>query len=247
MHRFVQRAFLVVALVSAVTLAGCSMAIDPSYFLGIQEEVEEQFGASYLLPVPDALPIYTIQGNFGEFSHRPEYGGQYAWDFVTQEEAGFEVLAARGGVVRAVHTDSDTVCSDLNVRADGTPLPNCWTYANFVLLDHGNDESSLYLHLAAGTVTVAAGEVVQRGQLLGIAGTTGWSTLIHLHFQVEETPCLMSDEAVRAQCEGVPGWWWTASLPIAFDDADVRAKHPDGIPTSDPATNPYRSDNISVS
>jgi hypothetical protein len=57
----------------------------------------------------------------------------------------------------------------------------------------------------------------------------------------------MSDEAVRAQCEGVPGWWWTASLPIAFDDADVRAKHPDGIPTSDPATNPYRSDNISVS
>lgn len=246
MQRFMHRALLAATLLVTFALTGCSMAIDPGYFLGIEQDVEEQFGASYLLPIPDTLPIYVIQGNFGAFSHRPEFGGQYAWDFVTQEEAGFDVLAARGGMVRAVHSDSDTVCSGLDVHADGTPLLNCWTYANYVLLDHGNDESSLYLHLAPGTVTVAAGEVVQRGQLLGTAGTTGWSTLIHLHFQVQETPCLMSDDAVRARCEAAPGWWWTLSLPAAFDDADVRAKYPDGIPTSDDATNPYTSDNAPI-
>lgn len=228
----------------ALALGGCSLPIDQSYFedlyelIGVSDDEGEEPDNLYLLPVADSLPIEVIQGNFGTFSHRPELGGEYAFDFVNAESTGFEVLAARGGTVRAVQTDSDVTCSDLNVRADGTDLANCWTYANFVLIDHGDDTSALYLHFAPETIVVEPSQEVERGELLGVAGTTGWSTLIHLHFHLEATPC--------AQCEERPGWWWTATIPVSFSDADVLEKHPDGIPTDSSETNPYVSDNSPV-
>jgi hypothetical protein len=238
----------------SLALGGCSLSIDQSYFDDIYDLIGgsddgDAGGAAatdYLLPMPDDMDIYVIQGNFGSFSHRPELGGQHAWDFVDAERDGFDVLAARGGTVRAVQTDSDITCSDLDVRDDGTTLPNCWTFANFVLIDHGDGTSALYLHFAPDTVAVEPGQEVERGQLLGTAGTTGWSTVIHLHYHLEATPCAQSDAAARAQCEADPGWWWTATIPSSFVDEDVLVKHPDGIPTDDPETNPYHSDNAPV-
>lgn len=237
-------------------LGGCSLSVDQGYFDDIYDllglsgddggERAPVADGSYLLPVADDMPVYVIQGNFGTFSHRPELGGQHAWDFVNETSTGFDVLAARGGTVRAVQTSSDITCSDLDVRDDGTTLPNCWTLANFVLIDHGDGTSALYLHFAPNTVLVEPGQLVDRGQLLGSAGTTGWSTVIHLHFHAEATPCAQADPVARAQCETQPGWWWTATIPSSFADVDVLAKHPDGIPTDSDEKNPYASDNVPV-
>jgi murein DD-endopeptidase MepM/ murein hydrolase activator NlpD len=58
--------------------------------------------------------------------------------------------------------------------------------ANYVIVDQGNGYESLYLHLSA--VTVAAGHAVQRGDLVGYSGQTGWSCGPHLHFQVQLSP-----------------------------------------------------------
>jgi murein DD-endopeptidase MepM/ murein hydrolase activator NlpD len=55
-------------------------------------------------------------------------------------------------------------------------------YGNYVILVHGGGLLTLYGHLAVTTVKV--GDHVAQGQQLGIEGTTGNSTGVHLHFEV---------------------------------------------------------------
>lgn len=59
------------------------------------------------------------------------------------------------------------------------------SWGNYVKIDHGNGVSSLYAHMKPG-LKVSAGQSVSQGQALGIMGTTGSSTGIHLHFEVYE-------------------------------------------------------------
>lgn len=53
---------------------------------------------------------------------------------------------------------------------------------NMVRIDHGNGVETVYGHL--DSIKVKVGDNVQRGQGVGIMGTTGASTGIHLHFEV---------------------------------------------------------------
>lgn len=55
-------------------------------------------------------------------------------------------------------------------------------YGNMVQIDHGGGIQTLYGHFAK--LFVVAGQSVNRGDQLGIMGTTGRSTGIHLHFEV---------------------------------------------------------------
>jgi murein DD-endopeptidase MepM/ murein hydrolase activator NlpD len=58
-------------------------------------------------------------------------------------------------------------------------LPN---YGKTVIIDHGLDIFSLYLHLEE--FKVSEGQMVKRGQLIGLSGDTGYTTAPHLHFSV---------------------------------------------------------------
>ena len=75
---------------------------------------------------------------------------------------GTNILAARGGVV-ITSTYSNS-------------------YGNYVVVSHGNNESTLYAHM--NSRAVKEGDVVSQGQVLGYVGTTGRSTGNHLHFEV---------------------------------------------------------------
>lgn len=55
-------------------------------------------------------------------------------------------------------------------------------YGIHVVIDHGGSLTSLYGHLSQ--IKVRTGEVVYRGQVIGISGSTGRSTGPHLHFEV---------------------------------------------------------------
>lgn len=54
---------------------------------------------------------------------------------------------------------------------------------NFVLIDHGQGLSSIYLHLSK--LNVKTGDKVTKGQKIGEVGSTGRSTSAHLHWGVQ--------------------------------------------------------------
>ena len=55
---------------------------------------------------------------------------------------------------------------------------------NLVTIDHGDGLVTKYMHHAE--IYVKEGDTVEKGQQIGLSGTTGNSTGNHLHFQVEE-------------------------------------------------------------
>lgn len=62
---------------------------------------------------------------------------------------------------------------------------------NLVTIRHeenGVVEYTSYGHLAADSVTVQIGDLVEQGQIIGTVGDTGDSAAVHLHFQVNAGP-----------------------------------------------------------
>lgn len=55
-------------------------------------------------------------------------------------------------------------------------------YGNRVVIDHGNGTRTLYAHMSR--IDVVVGQSVNRGNQLGLMGSTGRSTGTHLHFEV---------------------------------------------------------------
>ena len=76
----------------------------------------------------------------------------------------------------------------IRASAPGRVLSAYWSsvYGNRLILDHGLVRgvglASIYNH--ATSYTVSVGQQVQRGQVIGYVGSTGWSTGCHLHYTV---------------------------------------------------------------
>jgi murein DD-endopeptidase MepM/ murein hydrolase activator NlpD len=90
---------------------------------------------------------------------------------------------------------------------------------NYVMIDHGKNEYSLYAHLRPGSVRVEVGTQVKAGDVIGKLGSSGNSTEPHLHFHV----CDKSDPLM---CAGMPVNFsnvtiqW-ADLPRPIQSGDV--------------------------
>jgi len=59
---------------------------------------------------------------------------------------------------------------------------NLFNYGKTVIIDHGLNIFSLYLHL--DEFKVSEGQIVHRGQVIGLSGDTGYSSAPHLHFSI---------------------------------------------------------------
>lgn len=68
--------------------------------------------------------------------------------------------------------------------AAGTVEQSGWNggYGRYVRIDHGNGYQTAYGHLSA--LAVEAGEDVRKGEVIGFAGSSGYSTGPHVHFEV---------------------------------------------------------------
>ena len=103
----------------------------------------------------------------GELSSR--YGMRTLFG-VTRMHNGIDISAPMGTPIKAA--DSGTV-----VLAD-------WNggYGKCVIINHGGGMATLYGHLSE--IQVAYGQQVSQGQVIGLCGSTGFSTGPHLHFEV---------------------------------------------------------------
>lgn len=83
---------------------------------------------------------------------------------------GVDFSAPTGTEIRAM--------ADARVRFAGVMSG----FGNVVWLDHGGSILSVYAHLSS--IGVREGELVRRGQAVGLSGATGDVTAPHLHFEV---------------------------------------------------------------
>ena len=72
----------------------------------------------------------------------------------------------------------------VKAAGDGVVLYAGWIrgYGQIVILDHGNQMSTVYAHLSA--ITVQEGAKVSAGSTVGRVGSSGVATATHLHFEV---------------------------------------------------------------
>jgi murein DD-endopeptidase MepM/ murein hydrolase activator NlpD len=90
----------------------------------------------------------------------------------------------------AGHRALDIVAdSGTPVRASdrGTVVLSGWStigYGFRVVIDHGNDYLTLYAHLS--DIYVQPGQVVAKGQVIGLSGANGNVTGPHLHFEIRD-------------------------------------------------------------
>ena len=137
------------------------------------------------MPFAAGSEVTVMQGNHGYFSHTGS--SVYAVDWDVPE--GTEVVAVRGGLVLDLYEESDSGCAEAS----------CADQANYVVVDHGDGTFGQYWHLQQGGALVEIGDLVGRGDVLGLSGNTGWSTDPHLHLQVRDPlgqslPLLFEDQ-----------------------------------------------------
>jgi len=148
--------------------------------------------AGYRLPWAAGLSHAVSQGPGG----KPTHQSLYAWDFDLRYEL---VLAARGGRVSMVRDSERIGGCDSALGGRG----------NYILIDHGDGTSALYLHIDYQGALVQEGALVAQGDAIAYSGSSGLScgdggwAGPHLHFQVERT---------------VPGNSWSETIPVTFDD-----------------------------
>ncbi|WP_084600282.1 peptidoglycan DD-metalloendopeptidase family protein [Pontibacillus litoralis] len=63
-------------------------------------------------------------------------------------------------------------------------------YGNKVVINHNNGLKTVYAHMSS--IKVNAGQTVEKGQPIGIMGSTGDSTGVHLHFEVYKNGSLQN-------------------------------------------------------
>lgn len=90
---------------------------------------------------------------------------------------------------RSMHTGTDIVApsgKQIKAAGAGVVIMAGWNtaYGNMLIIDHGKGISSLYGHMSS--IKVSEGQSVQANDLIGLVGSTGWSTGAHLHFEVRE-------------------------------------------------------------
>lgn len=175
--KLIQRAYsdLITGVTDANTFAvqiGSRWATSLQYSQDLIEQMEY-----YDLYRLDRMTLMDFSEMIGQFSD--PCPGSYLTssfgyrDFDHKFHKGID-LGTNGEILPVYAAESGTV-----VRAEYDSLAGNW-----VLIDHGNGLVTKYMHFSH--TFVKEGQEVTKGQQIGLTGTTGRSTGIHLHFQVEE-------------------------------------------------------------
>lgn len=111
---------------------------------------------------PFQIPVPGVAGG-RNFGHRRVFNGQSR-----NPHSGADLRAATGTPIEAANRGRVVLAKDL------------FFSGNAVFLDHGHGLYTVYLHLSE--IGVEPGRIVERGEVVGLAGATGRVTGPHLHW-----------------------------------------------------------------
>ena len=123
-----------------------------------QSEPARYYTEGFLLPVRGRLTT-----EFGETRYVNGSPTSY-------RHLGLDIAAPAGTEVKAANCGKVILASSLKLTG------------NTVMIDHGEGLFSVYHHMRS--LSVKAGDLVERGQKIGEVGSTGFSTGPHLHFMI---------------------------------------------------------------
>jgi len=180
-----------------------------AYFRTRRSRFEQLYPVAFQLPVRG---LWTCtQGVDGAFTHQGAW--RHAFDFEVRDADG-QLSRAAGAVNEDFHcfrlpvlaaAEGTVVAVEAGVPDNGVGAMDVdRNWGNHVLLQHGVGLYSLVAHLARGSVKVHPGQVVRRGDVVGLVGSSGRSPRPHLHFHLQGAPVL-----------GAP------TLPCRFTDAVI--------------------------
>ena len=142
--------------------------------------------ARYRLPFADVGSFVISQAADGPLTTHSAADSENAVDFTLPENT--PIVAARDGTV--IETES----ANRYGGRDRVLL----NMANYVRILHADETVATYAHLAPGGVTVAPGQRVTAGTLIGYSGATGYTAGPHLHFVVQKPAPTAQGFAMRS-------------------------------------------------
>ena len=115
------------------------------------------------------------------------WSGEFAPPLSATPTDSFGTRRTFNGTVASVHKGADfraRVGTPVYASNDGvvTIAQPMFYEGNFVVLDHGQQLETLYMHLSR--IDVKVGDTIKRGEQLGLSGATGRVDGPHLHFAV---------------------------------------------------------------
>lgn len=140
----------------------------------------------------------------GSLSYNTHKGTDIALANDAVMQAGVSVLAvASGRVVRVRDGEPRSTLKDLQ-SATALRGQEC---GNGIVIDHGDDWTTQYCHMMAGSLNVAVGDTVQRGDKLGNVGRSGRTEFPHIHLTVRKSKAVIdpfTGDSNTRQCNTAP-------------------------------------------
>lgn len=124
-----------------------------------EETPKVYFNKSFGMPLYDNSKITSTFGEIRQTGNSVIHH----WGIDLKGREGASVGVMSGGIVKSTYFDT--------------------VYGNTIIVDHGEGIYSLYMHLQK--IKVKEGDVVERGDVIGLLGHTGYSTAPHLHISMK--------------------------------------------------------------
>ncbi len=146
-----------------------------------------------------AIDVLALDANYAPQVNDKDENASYAgWDR--------EIVAPGAGTVVYVRND---VPNNPNANGPDEKLlaaqhdPVLAVAGNCVIVDHGNKEFSVMMHMRQGSVVAKVGDRVQQGEVIGHLGNSGDSFGPHLHYQLQSGPELFRDPSIPFNFQNV--------------------------------------------
>ena len=145
----------------------------------IQNEINEKVEALRREEERKMLAEASRVRGTGELKWPVATGGYITSGFGTRQHPVFKVYRFHSGIDIGADHGASVLAADRGIVI--TSAYNS-SYGNYIVISHGNGMTTLYAHLSSRRVS--EGAEVQKGQIIGLVGSTGVSTGPHLHFEV---------------------------------------------------------------